>query len=245
MNLKNSANLGDNLLQLNFMRRACRQHRELEFNYYCNPDYHAALLDFVDKEWSDQFRLLPLSLAPAGTLDTWIAAPCHNGFYHRHPLQREYPQFYVDFFAMLGHRLGFASPIKSVQDVLLEHPAFSADDRTVWDGGDVLVLDCPAKSGQFEFVAEDWARAVHRWRNLGHKVVTVGGMGWSLLEIGRLAVHAKHVIGVGTGPLHAAFNTVSINSVARWDIFDHCHNYRYNDRVRMHGHGLELLRISP
>ena len=242
MHLKNIANLGDNVLQLNFMRRACLENRWLAFDYYCKLEYHPALLDFVDSEWSDQIWLHSLNIVLVDILDTWIAAPCHGGFYHRHPLNRDYPRFYVDFFNMLARKLGFTSPVKDPQDVLLHHPCFATgSDRAFVD---ILVLDCPAKSGQFHFVPTEWADAVQWWRSQGKLVATVNGMGLSLKEIGQLAVSAKHVVGVGTGPLHTAFNTVSAKTVESWHIFDHCHDYCYNDRVVMHHHGADLLGIS-
>lgn len=238
MILKNTANLGDNLLQLNFMRRACRKDRSLTFDYFCKSEYHTALSDFIN----NQILLLPLEVAPPDTLDTWIAAPCHGGFYHRHPLQREYPQFYLAFFTMLARRLGIDNPIRTVGDVMLQASCFESwPDRSFVD---VLVIDCPAKSGQFNFVPEQWSDAVARLRAKGLLVATVNGMGRTLKEIGQLAVNAKHVWAVGTGPLHAAFNTVAAQRVESWHIFDHCHDYCYNDRVVMHHSGLDLESIS-
>lgn len=236
MNLKNTRNVGDSLLQINFMRRACMENKQLEFDYYCKDEYHEDLGDFT----SDcQIRLLPLNDAKEDTVDTWIAAPCHGDFYHKHPRHAEYPYFYLDFFAMLSEKIGIKNPIKSIDDVMLYHP----DIVKSTDHLDILVIDCPPSSDQLKYVVEDWDSAVKEWKKCGRAVATVRDMGLSLLEIALLATSTSRVVAIGTGPLHAAFNTVAAQTVKRWDIFDRYHSYRYNSRVNMHSSSESLVEL--
>lgn len=242
--LANAYNLGDNILQFNFMRRACLENRQLLIDYFCKSEYHRQLRQLIDTEWSDQITMLPLELRPKGVLDTWIG----SGFYFDHPRRDYYNEFYVEWFQFLAEAMGIECPIRERNDVLMRHPGIVRDDEPL----DVLVINCPPRSGQFEFEPQYWDEAMANWAKT-LKVVALGETNApgvkraevGLLGIAELACSAREVVSICTGPLHMAFNTASIRSVNRWHIFHRSNIYTYNDNILHYRESKSILSIRP
>lgn len=242
--LANAYNLGDNILQFNFMRRACMENHQLLITYYCKAEYHNQLSQLIDSEWEHQITLYPLEQRPPGVLDTWIG----SGFYFEHPRRDYYNEFYLEWFQWLAEAMGIECPIRERNDVLMRHPGIVRDDDLI----DVFVINCPPKSGQFEFEPKYWDEAMATWAKT-LKVVALGEthapgvarVAVGLLGIAELACSAREVVSICTGPLHMAFNTASIRSVNRWHIFHRSNIYTYNDNILHYRDSKSILDIRP
>lgn len=242
--LANAYNLGDNILQFNFMRRACRENTDLRIDYFCKAEYHGQLRHLIDTEWSHQITLRPLEERPKGVLDTWIG----SGFYFDHPRRDYYNEFYLEWFQFLAEAMGIECPIRERNDVLMRHPGIVLDNDPI----DVFVINCQPKSGQFEFEPHYWDHAMAEWAKT-LKVVAIGETSApgvikatvGLLSIADLACSAKEVVSICTGPLHMAFNTCSIRHVRRWHIFHRSNIYTYNDNILHYRDSKSILTIRP
>lgn len=247
MHLENSKNLGDNLLQLNFMRKACLANRQLEIDYYCKTDYHESLAPFIDSEWSNQIRLHPWEQRPASAIDTWIAGNLLPGFYWNHPKRRIYNEFYYEWFKHLAAHMGISQVVKTHYEVALSHPVF--DDLGPIQGSqfyqiyDCLVLDCDPMSGQFHFDRATWELAKTRWRQKWN-IISAHDAQLTLVQIGLLARAAKTVVAICTGPLHAAFNSRALETVKQWHVFHAAHTYNYVPQIKAWRTNSEVLAIN-
>lgn len=244
MHISNVANLGDNLFQFNFMRRACVENRELEIDYYCKSEYHDQLTELIDDQWSNQIRLHPLGKRPVNTLETWI----RSDFYKRHPRKEFYNEFYVEWFRYLSEKMGIRCPIRENNDVLMHHPAIAPSNLRA----DILVINCTPMSDQFDYEPSYWDRAMLKWTKNNQvcalaptPVLEVFTPKLTLLGIARLACTARTVVSICTGPLHMAFNTVSINTVKSWHIFHKWNVYTYGPNIYHYRKNKKILRIKP
>ena len=67
----NSLRLGDNLVQLNFLRRLCLQNPDLEITHYHNPELcKFEEIDALRSDISLRLRIRPISEAPADSIDS-------------------------------------------------------------------------------------------------------------------------------------------------------------------------------
>jgi hypothetical protein len=242
--LKNQGGrLGDNLLAVNFLRKLVLSN-ELKIRYACPREYHLQLYPFIEPTIS----LLPLEELKENWDNVWIAQ--NDVWFHSHP---DFPYFhglYYEFFQNLCIRLKLDCPVVQTSDVLLSHPAIAPIPGLDID---VLMLNCPPLSKQFDFDPGIWELAAERWHSQGLKIWTANKvrdtaipstreLGYGLIDIARLACHAKMVVSVCTGPLHAALNQSSIKTVMEWHVFHKWNIYDYPN-VTMHRQNEDLLDL--
>jgi len=77
----NGLRLGDNLIQLNFLRRLSLANPELEITHYYNPAF--CKVEELDPLRTERILLRPISEAPAESIDSWRNA---GGHWERHPI---------------------------------------------------------------------------------------------------------------------------------------------------------------
>lgn len=249
IHLENSKNLGDHLLQLNYMRQVCRLNVCVGFVYYCRSQYHAALRDFLEPGWGSQFSLQPWFSRPVGATDVWIGGSLRPNFYWTHPKRQVYNEFYLEWFKLISGELGLVCPFNKPADIALDHPIF--DDNSILPENlrgdiDCLLIDCAPMSGQFRFNQDEWDAAKTRWRAAGLSVVAISELKpqLSLPQIGVLACQAAEVVSVCTGPLHAAFNQRALRRVRKWHVFHACHSYSYVPQIQMYRSNEALRQIK-
>jgi hypothetical protein len=246
--LHNSAHLGDNILQINYMRRALKMqpddnsYYDIGFEYATKPEYIPQLLPMVE-DCGNWLKIIPLEDKHAESIETWIG---YEGYYYNHPEHWVYDKFYVAWFKHLSEKLGILNPIRNNQDVLFKHPSIKKNIEY-----DILFINCVPLSGQFDYERWEWEKTIidvakHCSVMTVQPVagiISAVDMAMDVLEIGSLACGARRVVGVCTGPLHTCLNTVAIDTVQKWDIFTHNKKYEYNDRIEMHFSGAYLETI--
>jgi len=204
----NGLRLGDNLIQLNFLRRLSLANPELEITHYYNPSF--CKVEELDPLRTERIFLRPISEAPAESIDSWRNA---GGHWERHPDKLNFAQFHLDWFAELASRMGVKNPISTVDDLLFDYPALDSFISMTPDF-DAVVINSPGLSGQFQnFNPEHFRTLVSRLVAKGHRVVTTEPTGLcpafdgkNVTWIGAIAAKAKLIVGTSTGPSWPCFN---------------------------------------
>lgn len=215
----NEYHLGDNLIHLNYLRRAALLNPDKEFTHHCNPIYHNQLEPLID---GVPIRLADLSIHPH-SINTWIGA---NNFYYEHPKRKDWVAFHLDWFTYLSSVLGISNPIASKKELLFDYPQLSIG---IYQEFDYLIINARPMSGQLpDFSPYFFDKLVRKLLNEGQKVITTHptGMcnstmewGCDVTQIGNLSIYAKHIIAVDTGPLWTTFNTHNAYSVLTRTIY--------------------------
>ena len=204
----NGLRLGDNLVQLNFLRRLSLANPELEITHYYNPVY--CKVEELDPLRTERILIRPISEAPAESIDSWRNA---FGYWERHPNKLNFAQFHLDWFAELASRMAVKNPITTLSNLLFDYPALDSFISMAPDF-DAVVINSPGLSGQFQnFNADHFRTLVSRLVAKGHRVVTTEPTGLcpafdgkNVTWIGATAAKAKLIVGTCTGPSWPCFN---------------------------------------
>lgn len=209
----NEYHLGDQLVHLNFLRRAAQENPDLEFTHHCHERHHAQLTPLLED--------VPISLdglsIPPGAINAWIG---HANFFYEHPHRADWVLFHLAWFDRLASVLGIANPIACREDLLFEYPALNAPTRYDFD---YLIINSPPASGQLpDYNPQYFQNLVRNLANEGAKVVTTHPTGlvpctlehhFTVTDIGVLSKSVKHIEGVATGPMWTTFNIFNKDKV--------------------------------
>lgn len=207
----NGLRLGDNLIQLNFLRRICLANPELEITHYYNPALcKMEEIDAMRSDISLRLRLKTIDQAPAESIDSWRNA---GGYWERHPEKLNFAQFHLDWFAELSSRMVVKNPITTLSNLLFDYPALDSFISMAPDF-DAVVINSPGLSGQFQnFNPDHFRTLVSRLVAKGNRVVTTEPTGLcpafdgkNVTWIGATAAKAKLIVGTSTGPSWPCFN---------------------------------------
>ena len=207
----NALRLGDNLVQLNFLRRACLADPSLEVTHYHHPQLcRFKEIDALRSDISTRLRIRSIEEAPPGSIDSWRNA---GGWWERHPDRLDFAKFHLAWFEELAGRLGIPNPIRTVDDLLLDYPTLDSFIPLAPEC-DVLVINSPGLSGQFlNFNPDDFRDLIARLVLKGHRVHSTAPTGLcphfenrNVTFIGAASVKAKLIVGTSTGPSWPCLN---------------------------------------
>ena len=204
----NALRLGDNLIQLNFLRRLCLANPELEITHYYNPALcRMEEIDALRSDISLRFRLKTIDQAPAQSIDSWRNA---GGHWERHPDKLNFAQFHLDWFAELASKMAVKNPITTVDDLLFDYPALTENVENF----DAIVINSPPLSGQFQnFSAQGFIDLIRLLQVKGMRILSTAPTGICACSqphdvswIGAASTTAQLIVGASTGPSWPCFN---------------------------------------
>ena len=207
----NALRLGDNLVQLNFLRRLCLQNPDLEITHYHNPELcKFEEIDALRSDISLRLRIRPIKEAPADSIDSWRNT---GGYWERHPDKLNFAQFHLCWFEELASRMCVKNPIRKIEDLLFDYWTLDSF-MPMAPECDIVVINSPGLSGQFtNFNSDDFCNLVSKLVSKGHRVITTVDTGLcpafnnkNVTWIGATAAKAKAVIGTSTGPSWPCLN---------------------------------------
>jgi len=209
----NEYHLGDNLVHLNYLRRACKENPDFEVVHHCNPAHASQLLPLTEG--------LPIQLGdlyvPPGAINAWIGI---DNFFYEHPQRNDWVNFHLAWFDKLSSVMEISNPMACRDDFLFEYPALNAPTEYDFD---YLIINSQPQSNQLpDYSPSFFQNRVRNLLNDGAKVITTAqtGMCPSTLEmgldvtgIGNLSNYCQHIEGVATGPMWTTFNIFNVNKV--------------------------------
>ena len=209
----NEYHLGDNLVHMNFLRRACKINPELEVTHHCNPAHVGQLIHLTE---GVPVKLSDLHIPP-NAINSWIG---RDNYFYNHPLRSDWCLFHLSWFDHLSTLMEISNPMACREDFLFDYPALK---RSEYPHFDYLVINSQPLSNQFpEYSPSFFANRVRNLLNQGLKVVTTAptgmcestlDMGMSVSEIGNLSNYCDHIEGIATGPMWTTFNIFNQNKV--------------------------------
>src|SRR6266699_2586382 len=116
----NAYHLGDNLVHLNFLRRAALENPGRRFVHRAQWNYldqlREVVADVPNIDLSDFNYMMPTN-----SIDAWRGA---GGFWYSHPDKFDFTKFHIkSWFPHLAKRMGIENPIGSTSDMLFDYPA--------------------------------------------------------------------------------------------------------------------------
>jgi len=202
----NGLRLGDNLIQLNFLRRASQINKDVQFIHYYNPHFcnGAELLPFVEG-FETQITISPAS-PPAHSIDSW-----RGPMWYSHADRLDFAKFHLFWFAHLAAVMQIVNPINDTEHLLIDYPLLYNNDVPSFDA---VIINSPALSGQYHaYNEDDYRHLIIALLARGYSVLTTkptdlcpSAVGHNVAWIGAVAANAKLIIGTSTGPSWPCLN---------------------------------------
>lgn len=209
----NALRLGDNLIQINFLRRACLLNNDVTFVHYFDPNLCNGneLLPFIEGLES-RIIIKTMEECPRGSIDSW-----RGPLWYSHPQKLDFAAFHLFWFSHLSEKMGIDNPIKSVDDLLFDYPLLSSSDIPTYDA---VVINSRALSGQFNnYDLGHYDVLIKELLNAGISVLTThptslcdSSAGHGVAWIGAVSAKAKLILGTSTGPSWPCFNVLNKNA---------------------------------
>lgn len=223
----NAYHLGDNLVHLHFLRKVALANPDRQFVHAAQWQYLSQLNDLTDD--LPNLKLVSLDYAlPTNSIDSWRGA---GGLWYQHPNRHDFIGFHLEWFDILAKKMGVENPIKQPWQMLFDYPHLREPIQEFIGGFDILVINAPPGSGQFQAYDRGVALSVLSAAlcSAGHTVITthsIDGTGarpvfvtselrLSVTEIGRLSLRCHTILMVSTGPSWPTFNIWNQESVKR------------------------------
>lgn len=213
----NEFHLGDNLLQLLWMRKVAER-EDVLLRLFCKDEYHTQLREVIAD--LPNIHVLPLRDRVAGAHCCWIGKDNavqtttrrFNGF-------TDFTAFYIDWYGELAAVSGVENPVKLPRDMLFDYPALTSETALSGKKFDFLVVNSSPMSGQFTHIVGDFDDLFYRAVDRGHSVVCtqpsgVPGVectadyGLTVTGIGAVSALCTNIVCINTGPMWPTFNVL-------------------------------------
>ena len=230
---------GDNILNLKFFYNISPTLKEknIFIHYYYDTNY-VKNRDELDRYVNTETLILhPLEEKPATAIQLWMGNDI--GSTKHTDVDNYFNLFYKQILTYLGLQdLPIDTSLYQKEDYLLD--IYNKLDPKFKDI-DVLLLNNPPASGQFDFDKTAFDALANRLLSKKFKVVLLAPVGdipstnadgLSLQDIGAISTHAKYIIGTNTGALAPCFNIYTKKFVKKWIIFcKHGTKFNYIDAM--------------
>ena len=218
----NGYHLGDNLVHLHFMRKVALANPDREFIHAAQWQYIRQLSDLTSDV--PNLNLMEYGyLTPSDSINAWRG---DKQFWYSHPDRNDFVKFHVEaWFPFLADRMSVENPIKCAKDMLFDYPAIKNRIPTIPGPFDVLVINSPPGSGQFQQYSEfqigrlaesiflNNRSVITTSRTPTFPVACTADTNLSVTGIGQLSLHCHTILMVSTGPSWPTFNVWNQESV--------------------------------
>jgi hypothetical protein len=222
----NRFHYGDNILNLKlfYVNTKLLKEKGIQIHYYYDNVYIKDVKELERYVDPAVVHLHPLSEKPESAIELWMGTPINNISYNH--MDKYYIEFYKKIIEYIGMTdLPIDTSLYQKEDYLLD--IYEKLDPKFQDI-DVLLLNNPPASGQFDFDKTKFDALANRLISKKFKIVVLkpvgdipstNAAGLSLQDVGAISTHAKYIIGTNTGALTPCFNTYTKKYVKKWIIF--------------------------
>lgn len=250
----NQYHLGDCVFHLHFLRKLLPLLDTNEFiEFGVNPNYIPELVKHIVD--IDRIKIIPIGEIKGQAINSHINAFGNYGEIFA-AAGGDYAECYVEFFKQLCCKYNLPNPIRAKHDMLWDNP-LSAEARLPHEfTGDIdyFVINAPCYSGQFNYNRADFdylfkkleksARIVCTHPAGAYNIPATLSHGLSLVEIAKIAIRSKRIIGIHTAPMIPCLNVWNIQSTEEWILFSERETYTYNDRIHKYATFQEFINTG-
>ena len=214
----NMMHLGDCIQSLHYLTNAVKVN-DVNFEFYCNPDYHGQLHEMIDGIGGIKLEHIYM----AETIDDpcyniWIGAHDYGGICETsediYGDESDQGTYFLVLNKILSEIMSIQCPFEEKQDMIYNQESLSLDPKHT-EKYDYLFINSQNQSIEFPNFENECTDILNKLLVNNKKVITtrkIDGVpctldhGMSVVEIARLAKNVKNIIGVNTGPLHLCMN---------------------------------------
>jgi hypothetical protein len=229
----NELHLGDCLYQLLYCNKLAEANLNMEIIFYCQSKYFIELQ--LWNKFPSRIFLVPIENKTPTAINSWIGI---NNFHHATFADYKYvfDKQYIDFFAYLSGLANIDNPIRVSSDMLFDNEEINMPLEQY----DYLIINSEPLSGQVPKNLLDYLNNELLYELNGSIITTKKianfkctlDSSYTLLDIAKLSVRAKYIIGVHTSPFLGCFNKFNIDKITKWYIFQNTGlTYSFNNNI--------------
>ena len=206
--------LGDNLIHVNYIKRAARKNPKIKFIHYAKKSYIKDLKLCIGK--MENVQILPLRKRPFFSVDSWKN---YGGYWGQHPHKNDFVKFHLNFFEILSKKLDIENPIQCRNDLIFESDVF-VENLKKYENYDILIVNSKPLSGQFIYEEQEFNRLIlslaHKFKLITTQKVKnlpcTTDYQMSVHDIGTLSLSCKYHLMISTGPSWVVLNDYNLNN---------------------------------
>jgi len=161
----------------------------------------------------------------------------HHGWYNRQS-NRKWDELHVQLYRHICPKLKIRNPIKNKNDLIFDSPTLLEKTILGDEKFDFLIINGRPRSGQFHYNAKDFENLVDYLIDKKHKIITTDKIGdipctrdykFNVVDIARISLNAKNILGVLVGPMHSTFTKFS--KAERWYVLSTGETLNWSDKI--------------
>ena len=229
INFISESHLGDCIMHTDFLNKLVKIEENLKINYYIVEKFKNQVEEFVENK--EKISCFNRSDAPKNSQRAWMA---QYGQITSIPF--DFGLLKLNFYKKLCENLNIKCPYNTIIDLLPDSDLISEKENDQdWD---ILLINSDGHSGQTGNIPLDCNKFIEKFKN--KRIITTKkikelpctlDLNYSVLDIGRLSLKCKIIIGVHTAPWHLCMNKKNYDSGKKLYHIDANNFYSYNNCI--------------
>jgi len=226
INFKSETHLGDCIMHTDFLNKMIKIN-DVKINFYIFEEHKKQVEELIE----DKSKIIPYNLsdAPENAHRAWL-----NLYGHIKYIPFDCGQLKLDFFQTLCKDLNLKCPYNNILDLLPDSPLIVENPNDeIWD---ILLINSDGFSNQTKNEILNWEELINKFKN--KKIITTKKIKnipctldykYTVLDIAKLSLKCKIVIGVHTAPWHLVMNRTNYNNNKKLYMIDYNSFYTYKN----------------
>lgn len=226
INFKSETHLGDCIMHTDFLNKMVKIN-DVEINFFIVEKFKDQVEEFIE----DKNHIKPYNLAdaPKDAQRAWL-----NQYGHIHSIPFDCGKLKLDFFQQLCTNLNLKCPYVNIIDLLPDSPLIIENPND--ENWDILLINSDGFSNQTRGISLKWEVLIEKFKH--KKIITTKKIknipctldfNYSVLDIAKLSLKCKIIIGVHTAPWHLVMNKINYTTNKKMYMIDFNSFYTYKN----------------
>lgn len=221
------SHLGDCIMHADFLNKLVKLDQNININYYITEIHKNQVDEFIENK--DRIKTYNRSDAPSTAIRAWMA---QYGQITSIPF--DFGLLKLNFYKRLCQELKIPCPYDTIIDLLPDSSLFWENPKD--EEWDILLINSDGHSGQTKHKPLECKDFVDKFKH--KKIITTKkfedlpctmDLNYSVMDIGRLSLKCKLIVGVHTAPWHTAMNKKNYDANKRFFHMDVNNFYTYKN----------------
>lgn len=228
INFKSETHLGDCIMHTDFLNKMVKINN-VDVNFFIVEKFRDQVEEFIE----DKTRIKPYNLsdAPNNAQRAWL-----NLYGHIQYIPFDCGKLKLDFFQQLCKNLNLKCPYTDIIDLLPNSPLIVENNKD--ENWDILLINSDGLSNQTRNIDLNWSALIKKFND--KKIITTKkiknvpctlDLKYSVLDIAKLSLKCKKVIGIHTAPWHLVMNKNNYDTNKKLFMIDYNCFYTYKNCI--------------
>jgi hypothetical protein len=226
INFQSETHLGDCIMHTDFLNKLIKI-EDVNINFYIVEKHRKQVEEFIENK--NRIKPFNLSEAPSNAQRAWL-----NLYGHIQYIPFDCGKLKLDFFQTLSRNLNIKCPYNNIIDLLPDSPLICENPNdSEWD---ILLINSDGLSNQTKNIPLNCDKFIEKFKH--KKIITTKkikdipctlDLNYSVLDIAKLSLKCKIIVGVHTAPWHLVMNKINYDLDKKMYMIDNNSFYTYKN----------------